>query len=39
MIRLERLTKRYGTLVAVDDLSLEVESGCVFGFLERNAAG
>ena len=39
MIRLERLTKRYGTLVAVDDLSLEVESGCVFGFLGRNAAG
>ena len=39
MIRLEHLTKRYGTLVAVDDLSLEVESGCVFGFLGRNAAG
>src|SRR5438093_632519 len=39
VIRLERLTKRYGTLVAVDDLSLEVESGCVFGFLGRNAAG
>ena len=39
MIRLERLRKTYGALVAVDDLSLEVEPGCVFGFLGRNGAG
>jgi len=39
VIRLERLRKTYGALVAVDDLSLEVEAGCVFGFLGRNGAG
>ncbi|TMA52569.1 MAG: ABC transporter ATP-binding protein, partial [Deltaproteobacteria bacterium] len=39
VIRLERLRKTYGALVAVDDLSLEVEPGCVFGFLGRNGAG
>jgi ABC-2 type transport system ATP-binding protein len=39
VIRLERLRKTYGSLVAVDDLSLEVEPGCVFGFLGRNGAG
>ena len=39
MIRLERLRKTYGALVAVDDLSLEVQPGCVFGFLGRNGAG
>ena len=39
MIRVERLRKTYGALVAVDDLSLEVEPGCVFGFLGRNGAG
>ena len=39
MIRIEHLRKTYGTLVAVDDLSLEVEPGSVFGFLGRNGAG
>ncbi len=39
MIRLERLRKTYGPLVAVDDLSLEVEPGAVLGFLGRNGAG
>jgi ABC-2 type transport system ATP-binding protein len=39
VIRLERLRKTYGALVAVDDLSLEVEPGCLFGFLGRNGAG
>jgi len=39
VIRLERLRKTYGALVAVDDLSLEVQPGCVFGFLGRNGAG
>ena len=39
MIRIEHLRKTYGTLVAVDDLSLEVEPGTVFGFLGRNGAG
>ncbi|HWI62967.1 MAG TPA: ABC transporter ATP-binding protein [Symbiobacteriaceae bacterium] len=33
------LTKRFGSLVAVDDLSLQVEAGEVFGFLGPNGAG
>jgi ABC-2 type transport system ATP-binding protein len=33
------LTKRYGSLVAVKDLSLEVHEGEVFGFLGPNGAG
>lgn len=33
------LTKRYGTLVAVNRLSLEVHQGEVFGFLGPNGAG
>jgi len=37
-IRLERVTKRYGKVVALDDLSLSVEHG-VFGFLGPNGAG
>ncbi len=33
------LTKRFGTLTAVDDLSLAVEEGDIFGFLGPNGAG
>ena len=33
------LTKRYGSVTAVDDLSLQVEPGQVFGFLGPNGAG
>jgi ABC-2 type transport system ATP-binding protein len=39
MIELERLTKRYGSFTAVDDLSLEVARGEIFGFLGPNGAG
>jgi len=39
MIRLENLTKHYGSFVAVDDLSLEVPSGVLYGFLGPNGAG
>jgi ABC-2 type transport system ATP-binding protein len=39
MIALERLCKRFGSLVAVDALDLDVEAGTVFGFLGRNGAG
>jgi ABC-2 type transport system ATP-binding protein len=39
MIQVESLTKRYGTKVAVDDLSFEVRPGVVTGFLGPNGAG
>lgn len=38
-IMTEGLTKSYGNTLAVDDLSLAVEVGTVFGFLGRNGAG
>ncbi len=39
MIKLTNLTKRYGKLVAVNNISLEVDRGEVFGFLGPNGAG
>ncbi|HMK46121.1 MAG TPA: ABC transporter ATP-binding protein [Methanocella sp.] len=33
------LTKRFGTLVAVNDLNLNVEEGKIYGFLGPNGAG
>jgi len=39
MIRFHRLTKRYGTLTAVDDLTLEVRPGEVYALLGPNGAG
>jgi ABC-2 type transport system ATP-binding protein len=38
-LQTEHLTKRYGKLTAVDDLSLEVHEGEVFGLLGPNGAG
>src|SRR5436309_13599432 len=35
----EKLSKRFGQLVAVDDISFEVEKGEIFGFLGANGAG
>ena len=39
MIRTEGLTKRFGGLVAVDGLDLEVREGDLFGFLGPNGSG
>jgi ABC-2 type transport system ATP-binding protein len=39
MIQLTGVTKRYGSTVAVDDLSFEVRPGQVTGFLGPNGAG
>lgn len=38
-IKTEHLRKEYGTKVAVEDLSLQVKAGEVFGFLGPNGAG
>lgn len=39
MIEIKNLTKRYGELVAVDDISFTVAPGQVLGFLGPNGAG
>ena len=39
MIDAENLTKNFGTITAVDNLSLHVNDGEVFGFLGPNGAG
>jgi ABC-2 type transport system ATP-binding protein len=39
MIETENLTRKFGALTAVDDLTLRVEDGEVFGFLGPNGAG
>lgn len=39
VLQIRHLTKHFGALTAVDDLSLEVHSGEIFGFLGPNGAG
>jgi ABC-2 type transport system ATP-binding protein len=39
MLELEGLTRRYGSVVALDDLSFTVPEGQMFGFLGPNGAG
>jgi len=38
-IRIESLTRDFGTVRALDELSLEVPTGIIFGFLGPNGAG
>ena len=39
VIKVENISKNFGTLKAVDNLSFEVEAGQVFGFLGQNGSG
>jgi ABC-2 type transport system ATP-binding protein len=39
VVRIERVSRRYGPLVAVDRLTLQVPDGCIFGLLGPNGAG
>lgn len=39
MIKIENLVKRYGSLVALDHLNLEIEEGEIFGLLGPNGSG
>ena len=39
MLKIEHLTKVYGDKKAVDDLSLTIESGEIYGFIGHNGAG
>lgn len=39
VIKIEQLTKYYGRLLAVDNISLSVKNGTVFGLLGANGAG
>jgi ABC-2 type transport system ATP-binding protein len=39
MLQLQGLTRRYGDLVALDDLSFTVAEGQMFGFVGPNGAG
>lgn len=39
VIQTENLTKRYGSLAAVNDVSLHVKKGEIYGFLGLNGAG
>ena len=39
MIKIEGLQKKYGNLVAVDDINFTAQSGKIFGLLGPNGAG
>lgn len=39
MLRIEHLTKKYDQHKAVDDLSLHIEKGNIYGFIGHNGAG
>lgn len=39
MLKIEHLTKQYGEVKAVDDLSLHIRPGEIYGFIGHNGAG
>ena len=38
-LTLSGVTKRFGSFTAVDDLSLQIPKGCIYGFTGQNGAG
>lgn len=39
IIKIDNVTKKYGKNIALDNVSAEIESGRIYGFLGRNGAG
>ena len=39
MLKIENLTKIYGDKKAVDDLSVHIKAGEIYGFIGHNGAG
>ena len=39
MIEIKNVTKKYGNKVALDNVSFNVEDGCIFAFIGHNGAG
>ncbi len=39
MIEIKGLSKKYGKFTALEPLDLQIEAGCVFGFVGQNGAG
>ncbi|MDI6716187.1 MAG: ATP-binding cassette domain-containing protein, partial [Actinomycetota bacterium] len=39
IVETEGLSKRYGSLVALNDLNLSIEEGSIYGFIGPNGAG
>jgi ABC-2 type transport system ATP-binding protein len=39
IIKVDRLVKKFGNIIAVDDISFDVDEGTIFGFLGPNGAG
>ncbi len=39
MIQVRNLTKKYGSFLAIDDISFDIERGKIYGFLGPNGAG
>ena len=39
MITIQNVTKKFGTFTALDQLSLDIQSGCIYGLVGPNGSG